>query len=350
MTRNVSSDERSEWLTVHDIQTLDTNPDDDLPIPPQTAPLMYSRVPREEQQSIPTLEEVENDPSARRFQAGNIEIISTGRREETGPRPIITIDLNIRRRARRLQEDEEEDVDRADIDGVGIEVDHEDEDDDVERGDGVDVDGEHFISANNVHALESFGMAAGGGTISISQTGQETNDGNVAVEPVAALRSASNANGGEDPQRNGGSNVVVIGAGGGRGRARLLYFGTPGRHRAQQARIPKDAKIHKNVPRLTHYIEECNKGKGFIKEICFSPCGRFIASPFSYGVRLLAFNSQCQDLSDCNPAQGSTVQLHEVGSRFTHNEVVLSTAFSPNHWLLATGCLSGRVSWHQPVL
>ena len=54
----------------------------------------------------------------------------------------------------------------------------------------------------------------------------------------------------------------------------MLYFGTPGAHRAQQQRIPKDAKIHRNVPRLTHYIEESNTGKGFIKEQSFSPCGR----------------------------------------------------------------------------
>ena len=31
-------------------------------------------------------------------------------------------------------------------------------------------------------------------------------------------------------------------------------------------------------------------------------------------------------------------------------QVVLSSAFSPTHWLLATGCLSGRLAWHQPVI
>ena len=38
--------------------------------------------------------------------------------------------------------------------------------------------------------------------------------------------------------------------------------------------IIRDAKIHQNVARLTHFIEESNTGKGFIKEQCFSPCGR----------------------------------------------------------------------------
>ena len=129
-------------------------------------------------------------------------------------------------------------------------------------------------------------------------------------------------------------------------------------------RIPKDAKIRKNIPRLTHYIEESNTGKGFIKEQSFSPCGRFLASPFGYGVRLLGFSERGSDLSDCPPTQPQL--LHELGTKLGHNDVsnsnsifsftnwilqvVLSTAFSPHHWLLATGCLSGRISWHQPLL
>ena len=102
-----------------------------------------------------------------------------------------------------------------------------------------------------------------------------------------------------------------------------MYFGTREAHRAQQARVPQDAKLHKNVPRLTHYIEECNKGKGFIKEQSFSPCGRFVASPFGFGVRLLAFSDACSDLSSCAPAQGQPpVKLYEVGSNYGHNEVI----------------------------
>merc|ERR1739844_300848 len=81
---------------------------------------------------------------------------------------------------------------------------------------------------------------------------------------------------------------------------------------------------------------------------CFSPCGRLIASPFGFGVRLLGFNSQCQDLSSCVPEE--PVRLYEVGTKMGHQEVVLSSAFSPTHWLLATGCLSGSLVWHQPVI
>ena len=35
------------------------------------------------------------------------------------------------------------------------------------------------------------------------------------------------------------------------------------------------------MPRLTHFIEESNTGKGFIKEQCFSPCGRWVVFPTS---------------------------------------------------------------------
>ena len=43
--------------------------------------------------------------------------------------------------------------------------------------------------------------------------------------------------------------------------------------------------IHRNTPRLTHYLEESNTGPGFIKEVSFSPDGRILCSPFGFGVR-----------------------------------------------------------------
>ncbi|KAL4641876.1 DDB1- and CUL4-associated factor 10 [Arapaima gigas] len=97
---------------------------------------------------------------------------------------------------------------------------------------------------------------------------------------------------------------------------------------------------------LTHYIEEANVGHGYIKELCFSPDGRLVCSPYGYGVRLLAFNSSCGELSDCLPAETSC--LHEVCSIYSHSDVVLTTKFSPTHCQLASGCLSGRVSLYQP--
>ena len=105
--------------------------------------------------------------------------------------------------------------------------------------------------------------------------------------------------------------------------------------------------VRGNRPRLTHYIEEPNVGRGFIKEISFNHDGRLICSPFGFGVRLLAFSDSCSELCDCVPT--SPVQLYEVTSNITHSSVVVTTKFSPTHGLVS-GCLDGKVDFHQPVL
>lgn len=114
--------------------------------------------------------------------------------------------------------------------------------------------------------------------------------------------------------------------------------------------IPRNHKIHQNTPRLTHYIEEPNVGSGYIKELCFSADGRLICSPFGYGVRLLAFSNDCAELSNCVPPANESVQLHELATHIGHSDIVVSTKFSPKHYLLVSGCLSGKIVWHQPVV
>jgi hypothetical protein len=113
--------------------------------------------------------------------------------------------------------------------------------------------------------------------------------------------------------------------------------------------IPRNQHIHQNIKRLTHYIEEPNVGKGFIKELCFSADGRLICSPFGYGVRLLAFSPDCAELSTCVPSK-PPVQLYELATNVCHADIVVSTKFSPQHCLLVSGCLSGKIVWHQPVV
>ncbi|XP_051699829.1 DDB1- and CUL4-associated factor 10 isoform X2 [Oryctolagus cuniculus] len=98
--------------------------------------------------------------------------------------------------------------------------------------------------------------------------------------------------------------------------------------------------------RLTHYIEEANVGRGYIKELCFSPDGRMISSPHGYGIRLLGFDKQCSELVDCLPREASPLRV--IRSLYSHNDVVLTTKFSPTHCQIASGCLSGRVSLYQP--
>jgi len=380
LSRNTSSDESTEWCTVHDIQSLPTNPEDDELISARSPLMWRGSRDRPAQPAQP----VENDAHLQTFRAGSIEIISTGSQGEPGPSPVIEIDLNLRRRERRMTGPPERMEERG---NEGPDDDDEREmettERDVETGEEVEVEGTRFLSANNLPALELFGelqqqrrlRGGGGGSNSVAAAGEALAAGEEAAAAAAEHRAeaAADARVGNVEARREGGRINIIGAGnvpfgaeegfrsdrggfliigpntgGPRGRGRVLYFGTPGAHRAQQARIPKDARIHKNIKRLTHYIEESNTGKGFIKEQSFSPCGRFIASPFGYGVRLLGFSEKGTDLSSCVPSE--PVRLYELGTKLGHNEVVLSSAFSPCHWLLATGCLSGRIVWHQPVL
>lgn len=108
-----------------------------------------------------------------------------------------------------------------------------------------------------------------------------------------------------------------------------------------------------NVNRMLYYIEEPNKGKGFIKEPCFSSDGRVICSPHGYGIRLLAFNAQCNELpfiTDRQDEVATPKPLYEIKTKHCHSDVVVSSKFSPKFPLLVSGCLRGKIVWHQPVL
>ncbi|KAB7506939.1 DDB1- and CUL4-associated factor 10, partial [Armadillidium nasatum] len=100
-------------------------------------------------------------------------------------------------------------------------------------------------------------------------------------------------------------------------------------------------KLNKNVSRLTNFIEEPNKGKGFIKELCFSSDGRLICSPFDCGIRLMMFDDKCSELSHC--IQKEPQQLRVISSNICHTNCVVSTKFSPVDCLLVSGCLNGKI-------
>ncbi len=118
-----------------------------------------------------------------------------------------------------------------------------------------------------------------------------------------------------------------------------------------QNKAPDTATFHiqENSSRLTYYTEEPNVGRGFIKEVNFSSDGRLIASPYGFGLRLLAFSPDCQELCDVQSSREPR-ELYELTSNMSHNTPVVATKFSPTHCLLVTGCLSGKVDFHQPVL
>ncbi|CAG9857552.1 unnamed protein product [Phyllotreta striolata] len=108
-------------------------------------------------------------------------------------------------------------------------------------------------------------------------------------------------------------------------------------------------KIVRNLPRMTHYVKEKNVGKGFIKELCFSGDGRVICSPCDRGVRLLAFNERCEELSVCVPDEPRQLET-VLEMKNYHKDVVVSCKFSPAHCQLVSGCLGSEIKWYQPVI
>uniref|UniRef100_A0A1L8DNM0 Putative wd40 domain protein n=1 Tax=Nyssomyia neivai TaxID=330878 RepID=A0A1L8DNM0_9DIPT len=113
----------------------------------------------------------------------------------------------------------------------------------------------------------------------------------------------------------------------------------------------KRRRIQQNAKRMLYYIEEPNIGKRFIKELCFSSDGRVICSPYGYGIRLLTFNRDCSEISNCigDTAEGAQ-KLTELKVMKCHSDIVVSTKFNPRLPLLVTGCLNGKIVWLQPVL
>lgn len=123
-------------------------------------------------------------------------------------------------------------------------------------------------------------------------------------------------------------------AGGGGGGYRYMY-------------MPKKS-IPQNVRRMLYSIEQPNKGRGLIKEECFSSCGRLICSPYGSGFRLLAFSPDCLELPHALMQQNESHKLTELKYFKRHKDIVVSTRFSPTQPLLASGCLQGQIIWYQP--
>lgn len=107
--------------------------------------------------------------------------------------------------------------------------------------------------------------------------------------------------------------------------------------------------IRQNKDRLLYYTEETNEGKGFIKELCYSADGRIVCSPFGRGMRLLALNHDCGELCNCVQDFTGPRPMVEIGQSLgIHQDLVVSSKFSPRYHMLVTGCLEGKIVWHQP--
>ena len=139
----------------------------------------------------------------------------------------------------------------------------------------------------------------------------------------------------------------------------FIQGGTDGVHQtlvlfADDKRASRRPYIQQKDAKLIYYVEEPNMGRGFIKEPCFSNDGRVICSPFAHGVRLLGFDSECNEVEDglqvSSNNNNKPHELQEVASVYSHQNLVVTTKYSPTHQLLVTGCLDGQVGFHQPLL
>lgn len=116
----------------------------------------------------------------------------------------------------------------------------------------------------------------------------------------------------------------------------------------------RERKIFQNPKKLMYYIQEPNKGKGFIKEPSFSADGRIVCSPYDNGVRLLGYSDSCceypRHFQEINSIKQSPRTLHVIKELKAHDDIVLSTKFSPREPLLVSGCKSGKIVWYHPIL
>ncbi|KAK0060113.1 DDB1- and CUL4-associated factor 10 [Biomphalaria pfeifferi] len=98
--------------------------------------------------------------------------------------------------------------------------------------------------------------------------------------------------------------------------------------------------------RLLFYSEEPNVGRGFIKEQSFSSDGKVLASPFANSVRLLGFNHSCSEICDIVPKKPR--QLCQVAMTVGHSSTILASTFSPVHCMFVAGARDGSICFCSP--
>ncbi|XP_017889816.1 DDB1- and CUL4-associated factor 10 [Ceratina calcarata] len=326
LSRNVSNGEKSEWTCIHDIQERDASETVDQTKEEEAPPPRFDSVPVREVEDF----QQESLPSA----SG---IISPFRIS-----PVVIEHFNERYRERPVTYNDANRIATAIVNYVrGRLGEQERESDEEYRTPRI---------IGDLRPLNIIDYSTGNVELNVSTT--DVWEAHVAIREARLRRER------DWLSRSTNNTVVIMGDRirvenrNRRNRMHQLHQRMHQRHQIHQTMyaIPRNRMIHKNTPRLTHYIEEPNVGSGYIKELCFSADGRLICSPFGYGVRLLAFSSDCSELSNCVPPYNESMQLHELAANVSHSGIVVSTKFSPRHCLLVSGCLNGKIVWHQPVV
>ncbi|OAD56534.1 DDB1- and CUL4-associated factor 10 like protein [Eufriesea mexicana] len=327
LSRNVSSGEKSEWTCIHDIQERDVSATADQTKEGEETPVRTSRSSWRLASRRASRSQSRNsrlDRNATRANFGAIEVSSSSSSSDSR----VSVDRDDRQADRYIY--------AADIYAADESI-LEEGSGDQERESGQDYrpprPSSHLNYLRPRNIIDNFST----GNIELHVSTTDVWEAHVAIREARLRRER------DWLSRSSNNTVVIIGD-----RIRVQN-----RNRQDQQTmyaIPRNRKIHQNTPRLTHYIEEPNVGSGYIKELCFSADGRLICSPFGYGVRLLAFSSDCSELSNCVPPHNEPVRLHELVTNASHSGIVVSTKFSPRHCLFVSGCLSGKIVWHQPVV
>lgn len=327
LSRNTSSDENTEWTCIHDIQEVE-KPYGQISDDSQLTTLIG--VSRNENETVnePNVNNPENFNSV---ESNSLEIS----REVSGSQslreqPVVHIRLNYGPQSVRHQE-----INRSDSQGNR----------------NITTESYRFGNIELRISQRRITQSVSPGILN-SVNSQEGTSGVSPPSPPLLTRMNSDDSNSSEEAENNSTHIVpperpafFIRTGSERGAHTFLLLGP---NRSQDQTNHTSHKIYRNTPRLTHYISEPNVGRGFIKELCFSTDGRLICSPYGYGVRLLTFHPSCSELCDSVPA--SVSPLHELRSDSSHSNYVVSTKFSPTHCLFVSGCLSGKICFHQPVI
>jgi len=410
VSRNVSADDNSEWCCVHDLHSYPAGSEsDDEGIDSESRTFKQAEAERRARRQQMAATRQRSSPLTGIDQLAEFVIGPSGGGGSSMD------DGSEQRPSSSSENREQNEPDGADRTAGSSDNDSssDDDEDDEDIGEGAEDRDEPMVLNSNSRAVDLFSLfshivrsarGSGGGPAEAPSTGQNeasrsrngSIDGPSTSEEDPRVRHPANEPGGENHENNGRNvgeegpeesadqpaaaqqrrryqGFLLLPSLEPGGNASVMYFGPPGggggpnipAAAAGEHQVPEDAKLHHNKPRLTHYLEESNQGRGFIKEICFSGDGRVIGSPYGFGIRLLAFDGQCRDLSESasdlyiDNRSSSVVDYYPARSRPLHevtclagfhDDVVLSSAFSPHGYTLVTGCRSGKIAWHQPVL
>jgi hypothetical protein len=276
VSRNVSSDETTEWCCVHDIQTHPIDPNDDTPIgqkrrdadpPIETSSSDRSGLPRlaEFLRAVnPGEEGTVQHPDAilQRFMP-SVAMVDLDR--SSGSEPIA--EFHIRNRS-------------------------ENNADNTERQERVD---ELLNLFNRITRRPR----------TPQQQDQPRNEAEPQPGPSGqqegndAANEESTADTSSDDDQNHGFLLIPPDAVNG-SRPRVFYFGAPRspRRKADETPLPDDAKIHYNTKRLTHYIQESNRVRPNYFECCSSVL-RLILMQFFCRVEVISKKSVLVLMASC---------------------------------------------------